>query len=65
MQQICAKAGQMRIARRSKTAQIDRLDKLQRAGRDFLMRLVAKHGLRRAVRLAAELGGRRHLNEAR
>ena len=27
------------------TAQAWRMDKLQRAGRDFLMRLVAKHGL--------------------
>ena len=37
------------------------MDKLQRAGRDFLMRLVAKHGLAGAARvlraLADELGG--------
>jgi hypothetical protein len=37
------------------------MDKLQRAGRDFLMRLVAKHGLAGAARvlraLADELDG--------
>ncbi len=37
------------------------MDKLQRAGRDFLMRLVAKHGLHGAARilwaLADELDG--------
>ena len=31
------------------------MDKLQRAGRDFLMRLVAKHGLRGAARVLRQL----------
>ena len=33
------------------------MDKLQRAGRDFLMRLVAKHGLARGGAGAAGAGG--------
>ena len=31
------------------------MDKLQRAGRDFLMRLVAKHGLQGAARVLRAL----------
>jgi hypothetical protein len=43
------------------TAQAARMDNLQRAGRNFLMRLIAKHGLAGAARilraLADELDG--------
>jgi len=37
------------------TAQAPRMDKLQRAGRDFLMRLVAAHGLQGAARILRAL----------
>jgi hypothetical protein len=33
------------------------MDKLQRAGRDFLLRLIAEHGLKGAGRVAAGAGG--------
>jgi hypothetical protein len=36
-------------------AQLWRMDKLQRAGREFLIRLVAKHGLVGAVRILRAL----------
>ena len=43
---LWANAADIRIATLPKTAQAARMDKLQRAGRDFLMRLVMKYGLR-------------------
>jgi hypothetical protein len=48
------------VALMPRTAQAARINKLQRAGRDFLIRLIAKHGLVGAARvlraLADELG---------
>jgi hypothetical protein len=40
---------------RTGRAQAARMDKLQRAGRDFLIRLIARHGLAGAARVLRAL----------
>lgn len=52
---LCANAAGIRVSRRADGARLTRMDNLQRAGRDFLMRLVAMHGLREVARVLRAL----------
>jgi predicted HAD superfamily phosphohydrolase len=56
---FCANAADIRVASPRETAQAQRVDKLQRAGRDFLMQLVAKHGVEGAARVLRALADER------
>jgi hypothetical protein len=52
---FCANPVDIRVARPRRTVQAARMDKLPRAGRDFLLRLVAQHGLDGAARVLRAL----------